>query len=121
MITAYAQLFYGDAGLRLEAPTAIVFLLRAGHGYLYSMYEFFSIESGRELYPWAHAGDSLIPRITGRIGDLDFLKVFESCDDLVLYQGELAGYPRSLEYVQRAFRPIYEDAYYVLWRRNAHG
>jgi 4-amino-4-deoxy-L-arabinose transferase-like glycosyltransferase len=114
---AYAEVYYRTAHDHVSGPQAIVAQLEGGEGYLYSMYPSFALWSHREPYPWPYAADSLIPRITGRIGDQDLVGVFSGSQALVLWPGELADYPLARAYVERTFRLAYEDDSWALWVR----
>lgn len=113
----YNEIYHRTAHDHVSSPARIVSALREGNGYIYSMYPSFALWTARELYPWYYAADSLIPRITGQIGDLDFIQVFSGCEDLVLFSDELAGYPLARAYVEREFAVAYQDTYYTLWTR----
>jgi hypothetical protein len=106
---------YGEA--HVSAPAPIVARLREGTGYLYTMYPSFALWSGRELYPSYYAADSLIARFTGRIGDDDFVRIFSGCEALVLWDLELADYPRARAYVDEHFTVAVGNPSYVLWER----
>ncbi len=113
----YGEWYYRTAHDHVSGPARIVAELRGGDGYLYTMYPSFALQSGRQLYPWRYAADSLVPRITGRLDDNDFIRVFSGSQALVLYTDELADYPAARAYVEREFHRVYVDPYYALWVR----
>jgi len=114
---AYAEVYYRTARDHVAGPQAIVAQLEGDHGYLYSMYPSFAVWSHREPYPWPYAADSLIPRLTGQIGDEDFVRVFSGSQALVLWPDELADYPQARAYVEAHFRLAYQDPSWALWVR----
>lgn len=113
----YAEVYHRTAHDHVSSPAQIVSLLRQETGYIYSMYPGFALWSERDLYPWPYVADSLIPRITGEIGDEDFVRVFSGCQSLVLWPGELTEYPLARAYVESHFRVAYKDEHYTLWSR----
>jgi len=115
---AYAEAYDRKGAYHVAGPRAIVQLLRGGDGYLYSMYPGFALWSGRTLYPWYNEVDSLVPRITGSIGDQDFCTVFAGSGALVLFSGELDDYPRAKAYMEAHFVREYQDADWSLWKRS---
>jgi hypothetical protein len=114
----YGEVYYRTAHDHVSSPSQIVSILRDGNGYVYSMYPAFALWSGREPYPWHYATDSMIARISGRLGDDDFVQVFSGSQALVLWPNELATYERARAYVDRHFTIAYTDAYYTLWVRS---
>ncbi len=114
----YGEVYYRHGEDHVASPARIVPLLRHTDGYLYTMFPSFALWSGRELYPWYYQVDSLIPRITGKISDDDFIHAFAASQTLVLWNGELKGYPRAQSYVQSNFRLILQDSHYTLWSRD---
>jgi len=83
------------------------------------MYPAFALWSGRDMYHWYYAADSVIDRFSGRIQDGDFERVFSECQALVLWPGELDGYPQARAFVERHFQVAYQDQYWTLWTRPA--
>jgi hypothetical protein len=114
----YSEVYYRKAHDHVSSPAQIIPELRTGRGYLYTMYPSFALWSGRELYPWYFAADSLVARLTNRIGDEDFVRVFSGCEALVLWPDELVAYPAAQAYVESHFRIAYQDSYYTLWTRS---
>jgi hypothetical protein len=114
----YGEVYYRHGTDHVSSPAHIVSLLRSTDGYIYTMFPSFALWSGRELYPWYYRVDSLIPRITGRIGDDDFVRAFTASQALVLWNGELNPYPQARAYAERHFTIIYQDSYYTLLVRN---
>jgi hypothetical protein len=114
----YGEVYHRTAHDHVSSPARIVPLLRGGEGYVYSMYPAFALWSEREPYPWYYTADSLISRITQRIGDEDFLQVFSGSTALVLWPQEIAEYPKAQAYVARHFTIAHEDSYYTVWIRS---
>jgi hypothetical protein len=114
----YAEVYTRTAHDHVSSPARIVSLLRGSQGSLYTMYPSFALWSGRDVYPWYYAVDSLIPRITGRLADEDLVRAFAECQALVLFPDELADYPGAREYVEQHFVVAYTDQYWTLWTRQ---
>jgi hypothetical protein len=112
---AYAEYYYRTARDHVSSPAQIVSLLRAGSGYIYTMYPSFALWSGRLIYPWYYQADALVPRLTGRLRDSSFIEAFSASEALVLYDGELADYPDAAAYVRQHFALAYDDPFYTLW------
>jgi hypothetical protein len=113
----YGEVYYRRGDDHVSSPAQVVSRLRGGQGYVYAMFPAFALQAGRELYPWYYSADSLIPRITSRIGDDDFVQVFDGCQAVVLFPDELAAYPRARAFLEQHFRPAYQDAHWALWVR----
>jgi hypothetical protein len=109
---------YARTGYHAASPARIVPLLRGGQGYVYSMYPSFALWARRDPYPWYYAADSLIPRITGRIGDEEFVRVFAGSQALVTEAEELADLPRARGYAEEHFAIAYQDEFWTLWLRR---
>jgi hypothetical protein len=114
----YAEAYERGGAYHVAGPQKIVQMLRSGDGYLYTMYPGFALWSGRSLYPWYDQADSLVPRITGAIGDRDFVNVFAGSTALVLFSGELDELPLSKAYTEAHFTREYRDADWSLWLRQ---
>lgn len=115
---AYGQVYAQHGDAHVSSPARVVAELKGGEGYLYTMYPSLALASGRELYPWHNRADSLVPRITGRIGDEDFVEVFGGSRALVLWPDELHTYPKARAYVEANFRIAYQDPFFTVWLRN---
>lgn len=115
---AYGEVYYRTAHDHVDSPARVVSNLRQGQGPIYSMYPSFALQSGRPLTQWYYSADSLVARLSGRIGDADFVEVFSRSQALVLWPDELAEYPAARHYVRDHFQLIHQDAYYALWTRE---
>ena len=115
---AYDEYYYRTAHDHVSSPAEVVARLRGGNGYVYTMYPSLALWSGRTIYPWYYAADALVPRLTGRLGSAEFVRAFSECQALVFYAGELDDYPEAQAYVEREFRPVYQDAFFAVWTRS---
>jgi 4-amino-4-deoxy-L-arabinose transferase-like glycosyltransferase len=113
----YAEYYYRTARDHVSSPAQIVALLREGTGYIYTMYPSFALWSGRPMYPWYFQADALVPRLNGQLDDDAFVRAFAGSQALVLYEDELADYPRAQAYVKAHFQLAYDDSFYSLWVR----
>jgi hypothetical protein len=114
----YGLVYARTGAYHAASPARIVSLLRDGTGYVYSMYPSFALWAGRDPYPWYYAADSLVPRITGRIGDQEFVRVFADSQALVTETDELADLPGARAYAEEHFAIAYQDEFWTLWLRR---
>jgi hypothetical protein len=115
----YEEVYYRTAHDHGSSAAEIVGGLAATEGPMYSMYPSFALWTGRETCGSYYAADSLIARITGRLADDDFVSLFARCPTLVLWTGELDGYPRAKEYVAQNFSLGSSNLDYALWTRRS--
>jgi dolichyl-phosphate-mannose-protein mannosyltransferase len=116
---AYGELYYRTAHDHVSSAAQVVDALAATSGPLYSMYPSFALWTGRPTCGSYYDADSLIARITGRIGDDDLAAIFAKCSALVLWPGELSDYPKASAYVSANFTPSLTNQDYALWVRSA--
>jgi 4-amino-4-deoxy-L-arabinose transferase-like glycosyltransferase len=116
---AYEEYYDRTAHDHVSSAKEILAGLRDGAGPVYSMYPSFPLWSGRQACGTYYVADSLIPRITGRIGDDDFVSLFSSCSALVLWPGELDGYLKANAYVRENFALRIANGDYALWVRRS--
>jgi hypothetical protein len=114
---AYDEIYFRTGNEHVSSPAQIVPLLKQGEGYMYSMYPSFALASGRPLYPWPYAADSLIPRLGGSLTDDELISVFAGSTALVVYADELSAFPRAQAYAAEHFDVAYQDLYYTLFTR----
>lgn len=115
---AYDEIYYRNAHEHVSSAAPIAAALADGTGPIYSMYPSFALWSGRPECDWYYAADSLIARFTGRLRDDDFVTFFVGCPTLVLWDGELADYPRAQAYVTENFTQVLANADYALWTKK---
>jgi len=117
---AYEEVYFRTAKDHVASPAAIVPLLSADadKGYMYAMYPAFALWSNRAEVPGYYAADSLIPRLTGQLGDAEFIQTFSGAQSIVLFEGELTEYPQAQAYLAENFSSPFHDANYSLWVRK---
>jgi 4-amino-4-deoxy-L-arabinose transferase-like glycosyltransferase len=114
----YDTLYNRGGTGHVASPAQIVPILKAGNGYIYSMYPLFSLWSGRDEYPWYYAADALIPRLNNRLSGDDFITAFSGSNAVVLWNGELNDFPEADSYLHANFQLAFQDEYFTAWTRN---
>ena len=115
---AYDEVYYRTAHDHVASAKAIAAALEDGSGPVYSMYPSFALWSDRDACGSYYVADSLLGRITGRLGPENLIAWFSSCTTLVLWAGELDGYPTVATYVSRNFSLEVTNADYALWTKK---
>jgi hypothetical protein len=115
---AYEEYYFRSAHDHVSSPAAIVPLLQANSGPMYSMYPSFALWAGRPEVSWYYSADSLIPRLNGDVSDQQFIQGFSAARSVVLFAGELDDNPQAAAFLANNFHQEYGDAYYSVWERN---